>query len=91
MLSATANNPLFGLWPFALLPYVSGVAGRSARTARQREGDMNILLTGGAGYIGSHTAVALTQAGHRIVLLDNYANGLNPRSATGWRGFWASR
>ncbi|KAB2931875.1 MAG: NAD-dependent epimerase/dehydratase family protein [Candidatus Contendobacter sp.] len=35
---------------------------------------MTILLTGGAGYIGSHTAVALVQAGHRVVLLDNYAN-----------------
>ena len=35
---------------------------------------MNILLTGGAGYIGSHTAVALTQAGYRVVLLDNYSN-----------------
>ena len=35
---------------------------------------MNILLTGGAGYIGSHTAVALVQAGHRVVLLDNYVN-----------------
>ncbi|MDG4597916.1 MAG: UDP-glucose 4-epimerase GalE [Candidatus Contendobacter sp.] len=35
---------------------------------------MNILLTGGTGYIGSHTAVALTQAGHQIVLLDNYSN-----------------
>lgn len=35
---------------------------------------MNILLTGGAGYIGSHTAVVLVQAGHRVVLLDNYCN-----------------
>jgi UDP-glucose 4-epimerase len=35
---------------------------------------MNILLTGGTGYIGSHTAVVLAQAGHRIVLLDNYSN-----------------
>ncbi len=35
---------------------------------------MNILLTGGAGYIGSHTAVALTQAGHRVVLFDNFCN-----------------
>ncbi|MBK9199374.1 NAD-dependent epimerase/dehydratase family protein [Candidatus Skiveiella danica] len=26
---------------------------------------MNILLTGGTGYIGSHTAVALAEAGHR--------------------------
>jgi len=31
-------------------------------------------MTGGAGYIGSHTAVALTQAGHRVVLFDNFCN-----------------
>lgn len=35
---------------------------------------MNILLTGGLGYIGSHTAVVLQQAGHRVVLLDNLSN-----------------
>jgi UDP-glucose 4-epimerase len=33
-----------------------------------------VLLTGGAGYIGSHTAVALAARGHEIVLLDNFAN-----------------
>ena len=35
---------------------------------------MNILLTGGAGYIGSHTAVALAQAGYFPVVLDNFSN-----------------
>ena len=35
---------------------------------------MNILLTGGTGYIGSHTAVVLAQAGHQVVLLDNLCN-----------------
>ena len=35
---------------------------------------MNILLTGGAGYIGSHTAVVLTEAGHKVFLLDNFCN-----------------
>lgn len=35
---------------------------------------MNILLTGGAGYIGSHTAVVLSQAGHQVVLLDSFCN-----------------
>ena len=35
---------------------------------------INILLTGGLGYIGSHTAVVLQQAGHHVVLLDNLAN-----------------
>jgi len=35
---------------------------------------MNLLLTGGTGYIGSHTAVVLAQAGHQVVLLDNLCN-----------------
>ena len=35
---------------------------------------MNVLLTGGAGYIGSHMAVALAQAGQRPVVLDNFCN-----------------
>jgi UDP-glucose 4-epimerase len=35
---------------------------------------MNILLTGGTGYIGSHTAVVLVEAGHNIVLVDNLSN-----------------
>lgn len=35
---------------------------------------MNILLTGGTGYIGSHAAVVLHQAGHQVVLLDNLSN-----------------
>ena len=35
---------------------------------------MNILLTGGTGYIGSHTAVVLANAGHSVVLYDNLAN-----------------
>jgi UDP-glucose 4-epimerase len=35
---------------------------------------MNILLAGGLGFIGSHTAVALVQAGYKVVLLDNLCN-----------------
>lgn len=35
---------------------------------------MNILLTGGLGYIGSHTAVALNEAGHNVILYDNLSN-----------------
>lgn len=34
---------------------------------------MRILLTGGAGYIGSHTAVTLASAGHAVVCFDNFA------------------
>ncbi|MBB4929423.1 UDP-glucose 4-epimerase [Lipingzhangella halophila] len=35
---------------------------------------MNVLLTGGAGYIGTHTAVELLEAGHDVVLLDDLGN-----------------
>jgi UDP-glucose 4-epimerase len=33
-----------------------------------------ILVTGGAGYIGSHTAVELLNAGHQVVIVDNLCN-----------------
>ena len=36
---------------------------------------MKILVTGGAGYIGSHTCVALLEAGHEVTVLDNLCNG----------------
>lgn len=35
---------------------------------------MRIVLTGGAGYIGSHTAVELLNGGHEICVIDTYAN-----------------
>ncbi|TQN32976.1 UDP-galactose 4-epimerase [Haloactinospora alba] len=35
---------------------------------------MNVLVTGGAGYIGTHVAVELSNAGHGVVLLDSLAN-----------------
>lgn len=35
---------------------------------------MNILLTGGAGYIGSHTIIELVKAGHDVVVIDNLYN-----------------
>ena len=43
---------------------------------------MRILVTGGAGYIGSHTAKALARAGHDPVVLDNLGHG--HRSAVRW-------
>jgi len=42
---------------------------------------VNILLTGGTGYIGSHTAVILINAGHRVILFDNLSN--SQRSVVG--------
>ena len=35
---------------------------------------MKILVTGGAGYIGSHTCVELLEAGHQVLVLDNLSN-----------------
>lgn len=35
---------------------------------------MKVLVTGGAGFIGSHTCVELLNAGHEVVVLDNFVN-----------------
>ena len=35
---------------------------------------MNILLCGGAGYIGTHTIIELDKAGHSVVVVDNFSN-----------------
>ena len=35
---------------------------------------MKVLVTGGAGYIGSHTCVELLNAGHELVIVDNFVN-----------------
>jgi len=35
---------------------------------------MRVLVTGGAGYIGSHTSVQLLLAGHEVVIVDNFSN-----------------
>ena len=37
---------------------------------------MKILVTGGAGYIGSHTCVELLNAGYEVVVVDNYYNSV---------------
>ena len=52
-----------------MLPAQSSMA-----AASQRRTDVAVLVTGGAGYIGSHTAVALHEAGRQVVLLDDLSN-----------------
>ena len=37
--------------------------------------NMRVLVTGGAGYIGSHTCVELLKAGHKVFVIDNLSNG----------------
>lgn len=34
---------------------------------------MDILLTGGAGYIGSHTIIELTKEHHNVIVVDNFS------------------
>ena len=36
---------------------------------------MNVLLTGGAGYIGSHICNALLDQGHKVSTIDNLSTG----------------
>ena len=50
---------------------------------------MTTLVTGGAGYVGSHTAVALHESGRDVVLLDNFANS-SPAAVTAVRGLTTS-
>jgi len=40
---------------------------------------MNVLVTGGAGYIGSHTCLELLQLGYGVVVIDNLCNS-NPKA-----------
>ena len=40
----------------------------------QEHSQKSILLTGGCGYIASHTAVVLQEAGYDVILVDNLSN-----------------
>ena len=55
-----------------------------------RENLMAILVTGGAGYIGSHTCIELTKAGYEVVIVDNLVNSSKgsrrPHALLGWAG-----
>jgi UDP-glucose 4-epimerase len=45
--------------------------------------DMTVLVTGGAGYIGSHMVYALVEAGERVVVVDNLSTGFASAVPTG--------
>ena len=56
---------------------------------------MSILVTGGAGYIGSHMVLALADAGERVVVLDNLSTGfrwaVDPRATLVRQGRYQDR
>ncbi len=64
LLRTGLSKDLFGVSLAALRPAESTT----------RETVLNVLLTGGAGYIGSHTAVECLAAGHEVVVFDNLSN-----------------
>ena len=50
---------------------------------------MTVLVTGGAGYIGSHMVLALLDAGHQPIIVDDFSNGheqLLPNGVPVFRG-----
>ncbi len=50
-------------------PYLAEL---EAAPERSPDGEPKILVTGGAGYIGSHTVRELQQRGHKVLILDNF-------------------
>ena len=48
--------------------------GSMARFLERREKRMTILVSGGAGYIGTHTCVELLQRDYKVIILDNLYN-----------------
>ena len=44
---------------------------------------MNVLVVGGAGYIGSHKVRLLDRAGHKVIVLDNLSTGFEKAVTAG--------
>ena len=69
---------LFCYWikfiKFAIIYALKGVLGLLRQLITLTLTKMKILLTGGAGFIGSHTLIELTEAGHEAVVVDNLDN-----------------
>jgi FlaA1/EpsC-like NDP-sugar epimerase len=74
------KNPLLLVFPaaFVLLVLISYIQSRVNSTFTAGERDI-VLVTGGAGFIGSHTIVQLLESGRRVICVDNFVNS-SPKS-----------
>jgi UDP-glucose 4-epimerase len=52
------------------------VARQPYNARKNRDSEMSVLVTGGAGYIGSHMALELLDAGEDVVIIDNLSTGV---------------
>lgn len=63
--------------PQVILPRRLWFCPRNAGSSTSGGRAINILITGGCGYIGSHTILHLLEAGHNITVIDNLSNSLS--------------
>src|SRR5512146_3175923 len=69
------RSPLTGILQIRCFPSPPLDRTASEIENRQRENSLNILVTGGAGYIGSITVAELVREGHSVTVVDNLSNG----------------
>ena len=87
--NASPGKPLEPLGPFRTESREGSRAPRHPEQERElkieQQVKQSILVTGGAGFIGSHVAAAYLADGHRVVVVDNLASGSRDRVPDGAR------